>query len=117
MMGGLDHETNREFHSGKDGYEDLGLLCQCIADLNTLRRPSLCVADATVVLASNGPAGPGDLLKPQKIVAGTDPVAVDAYCVGLHKLKPQDLPMVTKAVAAGVGRMDIDKLSVKELKA
>lgn len=116
MMGGLDHETNRTFHSGKDGYEDLDLLCQCIADLNTLRRANLCVVDATVVLASNGPAGPGDLLKPQKIVVGTDPVAVDAYCVGLHKRKPQDLPMLTKAVAAGVGRLDVDKLSVKELR-
>jgi uncharacterized protein (DUF362 family) len=79
------------------------------------RKPNLCVVDATVVLASNGPAGPGDLLKPQKIVAGTDPVAVDAYCVGLHKLKPQDLPMLTKTVAAGLGRLDIDKLKVKEL--
>jgi uncharacterized protein (DUF362 family) len=51
---------------------------------------NLCVVDATIVLGTNGPAGPGDLLKPQKIVAGTDPVAVDAYCVTLHSRKPQD---------------------------
>jgi len=117
MMGGLDHETNAFFHagSGKTGYEDVDFLSQCIADLNTLRRQDLCVVDATVVLGSNGPAGPGDLLKLQKIVAGTDPVAVDAYCVTLHSRKPNQVVMLAKTAAAGVGRADFEKLSVREI--
>jgi uncharacterized protein (DUF362 family) len=117
MMGGLDHETNAFFHagSGKTGYEDVAFLSQCIADLNTLRGQNLCVVDATVVLGSNGPAGPGDLLKPQKIVAGTDPVAVDAYCVTLHSRKPQEVVMLAKAAAAGVGRADFQKLNLQEI--
>ena len=117
MMGGLDHETNAFFHtgSGKTGYEDVDFLSQCIADLNTLRRQSLCVVDATVVLGTNGPAGPGDLLKPRKVVAGTDPVAVDAYCVTLHGRKPNDVVMLAKAAAAGVGRADFQKLNVQEI--
>jgi uncharacterized protein (DUF362 family) len=117
MMGGLEHETNAFFHngSGKSGYEDVDFLSQCIADLNTLRRQNLCVVDATVVLQTNGPAGPGDLLKPQKIVAGTDPVAVDAYCVTLHNRKPNEVAMLAKAVAAGVGRADFQKLNVQEI--
>ena len=117
MMGGLDHETNAFFHtgSGKTGYEDVDFLSQCIADLNTLRRQNLCVADATVVLGTNGPAGPGDLLKPQEIVAGTDPVAVDAYCVTLHSRKPKEVVMLAKAAAAGVGRADFQKLTVQEI--
>ena len=117
MMGGLDHETNAFFHtgSGKGGYEDVDFLSQCIADLNTLRRQDLCVVDATVVLGSNGPAGPGDLLKPQKIVVGTDPVAVDAYCVTLHSRKPNQVVMLAKTAAAGVGRADFEKLSVREI--
>ena len=116
LMGGADRETNRTFHAGSDGYGDLDLLCQCIADLNTVRRPSLCVADATVVLATNGPAGPGDLLKPQKVVVGTDPVAVDAYCARLHQRNPKDILLLNKAVTARIGRFDIEKLVVKELK-
>jgi uncharacterized protein (DUF362 family) len=116
MMGGADRETNRTFHAGADGYGDLDLLCQCIVDLNTVRKPSLCVADATVVLATNGPAGPGDLLKPQKVVVGTDAVAVDAYCARLHQRNPRDLLLLNKAVAAGIGRLDIERLVVKELK-
>jgi uncharacterized protein (DUF362 family) len=117
MMGGLDHETNWFFHtgSGKTDYEDVDFLSQCVADLNTLRKPSLCLVDATVVLASNGPAGPGDLLKPGKVVAGTDPVAVDAYCVSLHKRKPAEVIMLAKAAAAGVGRADIEKLKLREI--
>jgi len=117
MMGGLDHETNAFFHngSGKTGYEDVDFLSQCIADLNTLRRQNLCVVDATVVLGSNGPAGPGDLLRPGKIVAGTDPVAVDAYGVTLHSRKPKDVVMLAKAIAAGVGRADLQKLNVLEI--
>jgi len=117
MMGGLDHETNAFFHngSGKSGYEDVEFLSQCIADLNTLRKPSLCVVDATVVLGSNGPAGPGDLLRPLKVVAGVDPVAVDAYCVTLHGRKPTEVVMLAKAASAGVGRADLGKLDVKEI--
>jgi uncharacterized protein (DUF362 family) len=117
MMGGLDHETNAFFHtgSGKSGYDDVDFLSQCIADLNTLRGQNLCVVDATVVLGSNGPAGPGDLLKPQKIVAGTDPVAVDAYCVTLHSRKPQEVVMLAKAAAAAVGRADFQKLNLREI--
>jgi len=117
MMGGLDHETNAFFHSGsgKGGYEDVDFLSQCIADLNTLRKPSLCVVDATVVLGSNGPAGPGDLLRLLKVVAGADPVAVDAYCVTLHGRKPSDVVMLAKAAAASIGRADLGKLAVKEI--
>ena len=117
MMGGLDHETNAFFHSGsgKTGYEDVDFLSQCIAELNTLRRQDLCVVDGTVVLGSNGPAGPGDLLKPQKVVAGTDPVAVDAYCVTLHSRKPKEVVMLAKAAAAGVGRADFQKLNLQEI--
>jgi uncharacterized protein (DUF362 family) len=116
MMGGLDHETNSFFHtgSGKSDYQDVDFLSQCIADLSTLRKPTFCVVDATVVLASNGPAGPGDLLKPGKVVAGTDPVAVDAYCVTLHKRKPSEVVMLAKAAAAGAGRADLKKLAVQD---
>jgi uncharacterized protein (DUF362 family) len=119
LMGGLSHESNYFFHtgSGKSGYEDVDFLSQCVADLNTLRRPNLCVVDATVVLRTNGPAGPGDLLKPQKVVAGTDPVAVDAYCVTLHGRKPSEVVMLAKAEAHGIGKADLSRLRVREIAA
>jgi uncharacterized protein (DUF362 family) len=122
FMGALASKTNTFFHigSGKvdqgapQGYEDVDFLSQCIADANTLRRADLCVADATVVLANNGPHGPGDLMRPQKVVAGTDAVAVDAYCVKLHKRRPEEIAMLVKAAAHGLGTVDLSKLTVRE---
>ena len=76
MMGSTTYRTNRFFHDGPDrsgGGEDVGHLSQCIADLNLVRRPDFCLADATVVLTENGPYGPGRLLRPDKVAAGVDP--------------------------------------------
>jgi hypothetical protein len=43
------------------------------------------------------------------------PFAVDAYCVTLHSRKPQEVVMLAKAAAAGVGRADFHKLNVQEI--
>jgi uncharacterized protein (DUF362 family) len=66
------------------------------------------------VLGDNGPAGPGTLLRPGRVVAGADPVAVDAYCAGLIGRTATDIAMLRKAAALGLGRMDPAKLTIKE---
>ena len=53
-------------HAGsgaKSEYGDVPFLAQCVADMNTLRKPHLCVADATEFFLTSGPAGPGELRK------------------------------------------------------
>lgn len=117
-MGNCPSETNRFFHSGSgsEGYGDLPFLSRCVADVNSLRRPDLCIADASVVLANNGPAGPGELLRPQRIVAGTDPVGVDAYCVTLHNRQPADVMMLGEAAGMGLGLADPAKFEIREVK-
>jgi uncharacterized protein (DUF362 family) len=118
MMGGNTGETNQFFHRGSGGqgeYGDIPFISQCIADNNTLRRPALCLADATVFLLTNGPQGPGELRKLDKVVAGVDPVAVDAYGAKCLDLAPADVQMIRKAAELGLGRMDLDKLAVKEI--
>ncbi|MCP4217999.1 MAG: DUF362 domain-containing protein [bacterium] len=120
MMGASTYESNRFFHHGsgaKESYGDVGFLSQCIADLNTLRKPALCIVDAGEVLADNGPAGPGKLIKPGKVVAGVNPVAVDAYCSTLLGLKPEEVVMIKKAHQMGLGTMDTTRLAVKEVPA
>jgi len=118
-MGACQGDTNQYFHlgsgKGKGEYDDIDFLSQCIADVNTLRKPDLLIADATVVLATNGPAGPGDLVRPQKIVAGRDIVSVDTYCAGLLGRKPADILMLKKAADHGLGRTDLDTISIKEI--
>jgi uncharacterized protein (DUF362 family) len=118
LMGVNDNASNQFFHAGsgaKGEYDDVPFLAQCVADLNTLRKPDLCVADATEFLLTNGPAGPGELRKLNKIILGDDPVAVDSYGAPLVNLKAADVLMITKSVEWGIGRMNVAKLAVKEL--
>jgi hypothetical protein len=75
-MGVNANASNQFFHAGsgaKSEYADVPFLAQCVADLNTLRKPDLCVADATEFLLTNGPAGPGELRRLDKVILGTDP--------------------------------------------
>ncbi|MDX1779115.1 MAG: DUF362 domain-containing protein, partial [Thermodesulfobacteriota bacterium] len=75
MMGVTSHETNGFFHFGssktktKDYYSDVQFLSQCIADVNLIRKPDLCIADATELITTNGPFGPGKIIKPQQVIA------------------------------------------------
>ncbi len=118
MMGLCPFTTNSYFHFGtlKLGwYGDLDHLSQCIADLNLVRKPDLCLVDATVVLAENGPSGPGRLLKKGMVAASTDRVALDAFCASVHGRKPEDIPMIQKAAMHGLGEMDPARLRVQAL--
>jgi uncharacterized protein (DUF362 family) len=74
----------------------------------------LCVCDSTECIVTNGPYGPGKLLTPQKVVAGVDPVAVDAYCSGLLGLSAGKIGMIGKAAASGLGEMNLNTLRISE---
>jgi uncharacterized protein (DUF362 family) len=88
-------------------------LDQCIADYVTAIRPDLTVLDATRILLTNGPKGPGDTKDIKKVIAGVDPVAVDAYGATLFGLKPQDVRHIRLASELGAGQMDLKKMKVK----
>jgi uncharacterized protein (DUF362 family) len=110
IMGACSGSTNRYFHSGstKSGAkEDLGFLAQAIADANLVRKPDLCVVDATEFLVNNGPAGPGEIRKERRVFAGTDPVLLDCFGAELHHRKPSDIRVITNAAAHGLGSMDM----------
>lgn len=116
MMGANTSSSNRFFHHGsgaRGGYDDINFLSQCIADLNTLRKPDLCIMDATVFLETGGPAGPGRLKRINRVVAGTDPVAVDSYCSGFLGHKPGSIKMIKMAHDSGIGDMFYSKKDIK----
>ena len=60
---------------------------QSLADLATIIKADLTIVDAIRALATRGPQGPGKVLKLNSIIAGTDPVAVDA--TGVRILEAQ----------------------------
>jgi len=116
LMGLSSGPTNRIFHkpNWKTDPADIAHLDQCIVDLNKIVRPALNVVDATEFITTNGPFGPGELLKPRQVVAGTDRVAVDAYCCTLWGLKPAEIGVVT--LGSGQG-LNPGKVKVRRVKA
>ncbi|MGD9345233.1 MAG: DUF362 domain-containing protein, partial [Candidatus Aminicenantes bacterium] len=117
LMGINSPKSNLNFHKmiGTTNTDDIRHLDHCIADLNTIIRPDLCIIDATEFVITNGPHGPGELLKPKKVIAGTDPVAIDSYGATLFGYKQKEILVLVKAHEHGIGEMEIEKLNIKEL--
>lgn len=117
LMGLNSPVSNRSFHrpNWKTDPADIEHLDQSIVDLNKTVRPALHIVDAAEFIISNGPFGPGELLKPRKVVAGTDRVAIDAYCCGLWGLRPDEIIMIQRGAEQGLGTMDPAAVRIAEV--
>jgi len=96
------------WHAGPD-------LHQFIADYSTAAPLDLTVIDASRILLTNGPKGPGRTKDTQEVIVAFDPVAADAYACSLFGVKPADVPYIVKAGALGVGESDATKLKIVEV--
>lgn len=90
-------------------------LDQAIADLSTVVRPDLIIMDANRILLTNGPGGPGQTRDDKTVIAGTDPVAIDAYTATLFNRVPRDIQHIRYAYESGLGEINFDKLNIKEI--
>ena len=93
-----------------------------LVDLLQGVRPHLAIIDATRVLTTGGPGGPGKVLTPGEIIASADPVAADATAVAAYewygrKMQPGQVGHIRIAHERGLGRMDIENLNTKRLEA
>ncbi|MBW1799608.1 MAG: DUF362 domain-containing protein [Deltaproteobacteria bacterium] len=91
-----------------------------IVDLSAVLKPDLVVIDATRVLSTNGPGGPGKVLHPKTVIASRDMVAADAYTVSRFewygkRFKPRQVRHIREAHQRGLGRMDIENLGIKSI--
>jgi len=86
-----------------------------IVDLNTVIKPQLTILDAVRILLRNGPQGGNlnDVKQLDTIIAGVDPVAVDAYGATLFGLKPAELGFLREAHSRGLGKMDLETLKIE----
>lgn len=89
-----------------------GDLHEGIADLASLVRPALSVVDASIVLAGNGPGGPGPTRTLDTVIASGDFVAADSYACSLFGLGPSDVPYVEAAGRRGLGKVDLGTVRV-----
>ena len=95
----------RAFHSDFD-------INQALADLTSAVKVNLTVLDASRALTTGGPSGPGIVTEPRTIIAGTDPVAVDAMGVTMadwygQKFSPEQIKHIVAANAMGLGTMEL----------
>ena len=97
---------NRQaWHSGPD-------LHQYIADYATAVPIDMTVMDASRILITNGPKGPGKMREPHEVIVSFSPVAVDAYACGLFDLTPENVPYIVKASQLGLGESNPENISV-----
>ena len=91
---------------------------ESMADLAAFMRPTLTVVDAYRVLLRNGPGGGSlaDVALKKTIVAGTDPVAIDAYVAKAYwDLDAAQLPYLQLARERGLGTPEFDKLRISSV--
>ncbi len=97
------------------GYFHQNGLHQSIADLSTAVKADLIIMDANRILLTNGPNGPGQTSEEKTVIAGNDPVAIDAYATKLFNRSPEDIGHIRYAYELGIGEMDLKKVRIEEI--
>lgn len=108
MFGALLNADKRQAH------ED-DLVDQAIVDINTVRRPDFIVVDGLIALEGLG--GGLDLKHPVNmnlIIAGSDPVAIDAVCARIMMFQPK-VRHIAWLHERGVGTCRIEDVEIKGL--
>ncbi len=100
MLGGPRHQLHQKIH-------------ESLVDLADFVRPTLTMIDCYRILIRNGPTGGNleDVLLKKTMVAGTDPVAVDAYVAkAFWDLDVTALPYLKMATDRGLGTYEFEKV-------
>ena len=103
ILGGQRNRLHQQIH-------------QSLADLANFMLPTVTLLDGYRILIRNGPTGGNleDVVLKKTMVAGTDPVAIDAWVAkAWWNLDPEHLPYLQMASARGLGTVDFEKLHVK----
>jgi len=100
MMGAL--ASKGSMHKGK--------LSHNIADLASILRPSISVVDG--IIAGEGHETSGNPVEMNLVIAGTDPVAVDAVGAAVMGIPPTDVKHLVLAEEKGLGTCTLDEITV-----
>ncbi len=103
ILGGARHQLHQKIH-------------ESLVDLADFIRPTLTIIDCYRVLIRNGPTGGSldDVLLKKTLVAGTDPVALDAYVAKAYwNLEVSSLPYLRMASQRGLGTYEFGKVRTR----
>ena len=96
LLGGRRNQFHQDIH-------------EIVSDLSIMIRPTLTIVDGTRVLMENGPTGgdPANVKNADIVLAGTDPVALDAWAYEHVLERTGPLPeYLLKAEIKGSGKID-----------
>jgi len=101
--------ARNQFHQSLD---------KTMVDLAAFFKPQLTVLDAYRILVRNGPQGGriSDTELKKMVIAGRDPVAVDAMGASLFPVAPNELPYLGLARERGLGEFDLGKVRLEKRK-
>ncbi len=105
ILGGPRHQLHQRIH-------------ESLADLADFMRPTLTVIDAWRVLARNGPTGGNlaDVELRKTLIAGTDPVALDAWAAKAYwDLDERRMRYLKLAADRGLGTPNFESLRVAKV--
>ncbi len=103
ILGGPRHQLHQKIH-------------ESLADLADFMRPTLTLIDCYRILVRNGPTGGNlqDVVLKKTMVAGTDPVALDAYVAKAYwNLEVSALPYLRMAAQRGLGTYEFEKVRTR----
>jgi len=91
---------------------------QAMVDLAAFFKPALTVLDGYRILVRNGPQGgrTSDTKLMKTVVAGKDPVAVDAYGATFFDYQPSELLFLKLAQQRGLGKFELEKVRIEKRK-
>lgn len=87
-----------------------GGLSKNIADLASIVRPRVAVIDG--IIAGEGHETSGDPVEMNLVIAGTDPVAVDAVGAAVMEVPPTEVKHLNLAAQKGLGTCDLDEITI-----
>jgi len=85
-------------------------LSENIADLASVLRPSVAVIDG--IIAGEGHENSGNTVEMNLVIAGTDPVAVDAVGAAVMGIEPTEVKHLVLAEKKGLGTCDLKNITV-----
>ena len=90
-------------------------LNQTIAEVATVRKPTLTILDAIRGITANGPSGPGPIKEWKQVIFGTDMLAVDAYGASLLNFNAVDVKHLVIAGKLGIGKLNWQSLNIERV--
>jgi uncharacterized protein (DUF362 family) len=88
------------------------MIPQWITDIDAMFKIDYAVVDGIWGMEGNAPIS-GDPVSMDLIIAGADPVAVDAVCTAVMGFNPKNIGHITLAAENGLGVADLDQIVVE----